>query len=225
VFQTVKPLKLIKKIIQIWCPPRGLVLDPYAGSGTTGHAVLELNQESQMDRRFILIEQGSPANGDKYARTLTWQRLHNVITGQRPGPDGKFTNGAEPMPGGFEFRMLTRQIDAKTVLSMKKDELVDVVITSHWDWEDAAAQTSSGSTIPNTATSLGVTKKAKAILSFGTIVARWGSWTGIVIASYSRMQRGPALTRPIMYMRAMKCISPATCSFGKSLTKSSRTSG
>jgi adenine-specific DNA-methyltransferase len=132
-FDAVKPLRLMKKIIQLWCPPQGLVLDPYAGSGTTGHAVLELNQEVGAERRFILIEQGSPGNGDKYARSLTWQRLHNVITGQRPGPDGKLTNGAEPVPGGFEFRMLTRQIDAKTVLSMKKDELADVVITSHWD--------------------------------------------------------------------------------------------
>lgn len=132
-FQTVKPLKLIKKIIQIWCPAGGLILDPYAGSGTTGHAVLELNKETGSERRFILIEQGSPTTGDKYARSLTWQRLHNVITGQRPGPNGKFKASADPVPGGFEFRMLTRQIDAKTVLSMKKDELVDVVITSHWD--------------------------------------------------------------------------------------------
>lgn len=132
-FDTVKPLRLMKKIIQLWCPPEGLVLDPYAGSGTTGQAVLELNQEADTHRRFILVEQGSPGTGDKYARSLTWQRLHNVITGKRPGPNGKLTNGAEPVPGGFEFRMLTRQIDAKTVLSMKKDELVDVVITSHWE--------------------------------------------------------------------------------------------
>jgi adenine-specific DNA-methyltransferase len=45
-FETVKPLKLFKKIIQLWCPPNGLVLDPYAGSGTTGHAILELNHET-----------------------------------------------------------------------------------------------------------------------------------------------------------------------------------
>jgi adenine-specific DNA-methyltransferase len=127
-FQTVKPMKLFKKIIQLWCPPSGLVLDPYAGSGTTGHAVLELNQEAGAARRFILVEQGSPENGDKYARSLTWKRLHNAITGERPSG-----NGAPPLGGGLEFRMLTRQIDAKTVLSMKKDELVDVVITSHWD--------------------------------------------------------------------------------------------
>jgi adenine-specific DNA-methyltransferase len=127
-FQTAKPLKLIKKIIHIWSLPNGLVLDPYAGSGTTGHAVLELNHETGTNRRFILIEQGRPENGDKYARTLTWKRLHNAITGERPTG-----NSADPLGGGFEFRVLTRQIDAKTVLSMMKDELVDVVITSHWD--------------------------------------------------------------------------------------------
>jgi adenine-specific DNA-methyltransferase len=128
VFETIKPLKLFQKIIQIWCPAGGLVLDPYAGSGTTGHAVLALNHATGTNRRFILIEQGRPESGDKYARTLTRTRLANAITGTRP-------NGAkgEPLGGGFEFRMLTSQIDAKTVLSMRRDELIDVVITSHWD--------------------------------------------------------------------------------------------
>ncbi len=35
-FDTVKPMKLFTKLIQLWCPPGGLVLDPFAGSGTTG---------------------------------------------------------------------------------------------------------------------------------------------------------------------------------------------
>ena len=108
-------------------------MDPYAGSGTTGHAILELNGETESDRRFILVEQGRPDNGDKYARTLTWQRLKNAITGERPDKHGKLSQSATPLGGGFEFRMLTSQIDAKAVLSMKKDELIDVVITSHWD--------------------------------------------------------------------------------------------
>lgn len=121
-FDTVKPLKLIKKIIQLWCPATGVVMDPYAGSGTTGHAVLELNKATGTARRFILIEQGRQDNGDKYARTLTWRRLKNAITGERPDTSGPLKKLAEPLGGGFEFRMLTSQIDAKTVLSMKKDE-------------------------------------------------------------------------------------------------------
>lgn len=133
-FETVKPLRLMKKIIQIWCPANGLVMDPYAGSGTTGHAVLELNRDSDSDRRFILIEQGKPDDGDKYARTLTWQRLKHVLSGQRyDKKTNKLSKSEQPCPGGFEFRVLTNQIDAKTVLSMRRDELVDVVITSHWE--------------------------------------------------------------------------------------------
>jgi adenine-specific DNA-methyltransferase len=132
-FVTVKPLRLFKKIIQIWCPPNGLILDPYAGSGTTGHAVLQLNHETSRDRRFILIEQGRPEGGDKYARTLTWTRLKNAVTGERPDAKGRTQVRATVLRGGFEFRSLTRQIDAKTVMSMKRDELIDVVITSHWD--------------------------------------------------------------------------------------------
>ena len=132
-FDTVKPLKLVKKIIQLWCPPGGLVMDPYAGSGTTGHAVLELTKDAGVDRRFILIEQGRPESGDKYARTLTRQRLQNAITGRRLDKTGKLKKTASALGGGFEFRLLTSQIDARTVLEMKKNELVDVVITSHWE--------------------------------------------------------------------------------------------
>ncbi len=50
-FDTVKPLKLFTKLISIWCPPNGIVLDAFAGSGTTGHAVVHLNQHGA-NRRF-----------------------------------------------------------------------------------------------------------------------------------------------------------------------------
>lgn len=80
-FNTVKPLKLFKKIIQIWCRSGGIVMDPFAGSGTTAHAVLELNKETGSSRRFVLIEQGNTAKGDHYAKTLTADRIRRVITG------------------------------------------------------------------------------------------------------------------------------------------------
>jgi adenine-specific DNA-methyltransferase len=133
-FSTVKPLKLFKKIIHLWCPPNGLVLDPYAGSGTTGHAILELNTEVEnTDRRFILIEQGAPDKGDKYARSLTSERLRRAITGERPDANGNLTPVAPPLKGGFQFRMLTKMVDGQTILKMRKDELIDIVITSHWE--------------------------------------------------------------------------------------------
>lgn len=124
-FRTVKPLRLIQKIIQIWCPPNGTVLDPFAGSGTTAHAVLAINQTSGSDRRFILVEQGRPERGDSYARVLTADRLARVLSGDWANGSGK------PLAGGFTFKQLEKKVDAKTLLLMERDEMVDTVIASH----------------------------------------------------------------------------------------------
>ncbi|MGO1699612.1 MAG: site-specific DNA-methyltransferase [Micrococcaceae bacterium] len=124
-FETVKPLKLMTKIIQIWCPVNGTVLDPFAGSGTTGHAVLKLNEAQGADRRFILVEQGRPERGDSYARVLTADRLKRVI-------EGKWDNGGgTALNGGFTFKVLEKKVDAQTLLLMERDEMIDTVIASH----------------------------------------------------------------------------------------------
>lgn len=132
-FKTVKPLRLMKKIIQIWCKPDGIVVDPFAGSGTTGHAVLDLNHESGAKRRFILIEQGNDEKGDHYARSLTADRVKRVIKGDwKTGP-------RPPLGGGFEFRELKRQqVDATAVNALQREEMIDLLLTSHWDRSDRA---------------------------------------------------------------------------------------
>jgi len=138
-FQTVKPLKLFKKIIHLWCPPHGIVLDPFAGSGTTAHALLEMNKQLGAERRFILIEQGRPEKGDPYARTLTYQRVKRAITGQRPEANGKLMQAAEPFGGGFRFTQLTKAVDAKAVLALEREEMLDLLLTSHWDQNERSA--------------------------------------------------------------------------------------
>lgn len=132
-FQTVKPLKLMKKIIKLWCPNNGIVLDPFAGSGTTGHAVLELNYEVNSKRNFILIEQGSPENGDKYARTLTYDRLRRAILGEWMA--NKKDSICDALGGGFKFYKILNKIDANAILSMKREDLIDVVLSSHNDFQ------------------------------------------------------------------------------------------
>lgn len=131
-FETVKPLKLFKKLLTIWCPPNGSVLDPFAGSGTTGHAVLDLNVEAEATRRFLLVEQGRPDKGDSYARSLTADRLRRVVDGDwvatksEPHP---------PLGGGFRFASLGKKVDAQALLSMEREELADTIIGSHFDAE------------------------------------------------------------------------------------------
>ncbi|MDF2542685.1 MAG: site-specific DNA-methyltransferase [Herbinix sp.] len=130
-FQTVKPLKLIEKIIQLWCPANGIVLDPFAGSGTTGHAVLELNDITDAKRTFILIEKGEEE--DKYAQTLTRERIKRAITGERVNADGNVVKLEDEINSGFAYWILDKQVDATAILEMKREELIDVIITSHWE--------------------------------------------------------------------------------------------
>ena len=126
-FDTVKPLKLFEKIIHLWCRPDGLVLDAFAGSGTTGHAVLNLNRKSGASRRFILIEQGRPESGDPYARTLTADRLKRVMSGKwRAGP-------REPLGSGFTYKRLSGKIDGAAVLRMARADMRDTVIFAHFN--------------------------------------------------------------------------------------------
>ena len=78
VFSTPKPTRLIHRILEIATSPNSadIVLDSFAGSGTTGHAVLQQNQEDGGNRRFILVELEA-----QIAREITAERLRRVIQG------------------------------------------------------------------------------------------------------------------------------------------------
>ena len=123
-FIGVKPMKLFSKIIQLWCPSNGLVLDPFSGSGTTGHVVLELNYIEKINRKFILIEQGNPKNGDTFARNLLVPRLKAAITGKWAG--GK---EHELLGGNFKYLKLTKQINSQTLLEMEREELKEAILS------------------------------------------------------------------------------------------------
>ena len=74
-FDTPKPLRLIERILHIATRPDSIVLDSFAGSGTTGHAVLRQNRKDGGDRKFILIEMMG------YAEDTTAERVRRAITG------------------------------------------------------------------------------------------------------------------------------------------------
>lgn len=72
-FSYPKPVKLIKHLLKIIDNKDALILDFFAGSGTTAHAALDLNSEDGGDRKFILIEQLD------YAQSLTSERIHRAM--------------------------------------------------------------------------------------------------------------------------------------------------
>lgn len=89
VFEFPKPSSLIKYLINFVTSKGDLVLDSFAGTGTTGHAVLQLNKEDGGNRRFILVEMD-----EHICQNVTAERLKRVINGY---------SDKEPLGGGFRY--------------------------------------------------------------------------------------------------------------------------
>lgn len=80
-FDTPKPLNLIKRIIQMGMSKSDIVMDFFAGSGTTAQAVLELNKEDNGTRNFILVQIPEPIEGSPYKNLsgITMERIRRSI--------------------------------------------------------------------------------------------------------------------------------------------------
>jgi site-specific DNA-methyltransferase (adenine-specific)/adenine-specific DNA-methyltransferase len=93
-FPTPKPTLLIQRVLQIASEKDSLVLDSFAGSGTTAHAVLKQNFEDGGSRRFILVEMD-----EGIAKNVTAERVRRVAQGYTNAKG----NAVEGLGGGFQF--------------------------------------------------------------------------------------------------------------------------
>lgn len=95
VFDSPKPYQLIIRILQIATNKNDIILDSFAGSGTTAHAVLNLNKQDGGNRQFILVEM------EDYAESITAERVRRVMKGYGEGK--KATEGTG---GRFDYYTL-----------------------------------------------------------------------------------------------------------------------
>ncbi len=115
VFDNPKPVRLIKTLIQISSKKDSIVLDYFAGSGTTGQAVLELNKEDGGNRKFILCTN----NENNICENITYQRLKTVITGKRQ--DG--SDYSDGIPANLKYY--------KTDFVAKNEEFLSDALLDH----------------------------------------------------------------------------------------------
>ncbi len=88
-FDTPKPIQLIRWLVSLHNDDDALVLDSFAGSGTTGHAILAQNKADGGNRRFILVEMD-----EAICRDVTAERIRKAIDGYGDTPG---------LGGGFRF--------------------------------------------------------------------------------------------------------------------------
>ena len=108
-----KPVELIERLLASTGFDDALVLDPFAGSGTTAHAVLRLNARDAGTRRFIMIEEGEPS--DPYCRTVTAPRLRAAIE-------------QENFKEGFRFETTGRKMDRDAILELERATITNLIL-------------------------------------------------------------------------------------------------
>lgn len=129
-FSNPKDYEMLAELFNLatWNSKSAVILDAYAGSGTTAHAVLEMNAEDGGNRRFILIESGDPTakgkvNRERYTTDITAERVRRVIT-------GKWTDG-KPHPAhdtGFTFFNAQKDIDKASIMAATRETLADIIL-------------------------------------------------------------------------------------------------
>jgi adenine-specific DNA-methyltransferase len=112
-FPNPKPTSLMEQLIGFAGESDALVLDPFAGSGTTGHAVMRLNAADGGTRRFILVEEGT--REDRYCRTLLAPRLKAAIE-------------KEGLPGGFAFEAKGRRLNRDAILELEREAIANLIL-------------------------------------------------------------------------------------------------
>lgn len=112
VFKNPKPVELMETILGYSTRKDSLVLDAFAGSGTTGEAVMSLNAKDHGKRKFILIEEGE--GEDKFCRTVAAKRLKLAIQKYR-------------YKEGFQFLKSGQKLDRNAIVSLERDALASLI--------------------------------------------------------------------------------------------------
>lgn len=129
VFKNPKDHEILAELFNLvtWRDKNAVILDAYGGSGTSGHAVIEMNAEDLGNRRFIIIEQGDPkaknVSRERYTAEITAERIRRVIS-------GKWADGKEhpSHKTGFHFYRAHKEISKRAIMASTRESLADIIL-------------------------------------------------------------------------------------------------
>lgn len=103
-----KPVRLIKKLLELVTEDGDIILDSFAGSATTGHAVMSLNQEDGWDRKFVLVQmpfdtKENEKDGFNICQKITAERVRRVIKGYKYTTQAGKEQKVKGLGGSFSY--------------------------------------------------------------------------------------------------------------------------
>jgi adenine-specific DNA-methyltransferase len=129
-FKNPKPTSLITSLIKMVCQNKeAIILDFFAGSGTTGHAVLDLNAEDKGERKFILCTSNevTSTTPNGVVMDVTSKRLKRVMTGScyGNGDFGLARKGIKPLGGALDVYEITHVANFESTEGNSVFEVID----------------------------------------------------------------------------------------------------
>jgi len=152
VFDSPKPTRLIERVLRLTTSPDkpSIILDCFAGSGTTGHAVLKLNQEDGGKRQFILGTDSGKAEegGVNIAENITYERIVKVVDGYGNTDaipanlryfktDFVETNGISKLTDNDKLE-ITKEMGA--MIALRENSFDQIEQTGYWQTYENASQ-------------------------------------------------------------------------------------
>lgn len=142
-FDTPKPKKIMKEICRVSTKKDSIILDFFAGSGTTAHSVFELNQEDQGNRKVIICTNNENNNGNgKIAEKICYPRIEKSINGYKKYSTEEMVNG---LGGNLKYfktsfvpadptdkNKIALTEKATEMLCVKEDTFEEVKSTKHY---------------------------------------------------------------------------------------------
>lgn len=124
-FSTPKPIRLINRVLNVLTTNSKpfTILDFFAGSGTTGHAVLELNREDGGNRKFILCTN----NENGICENITYPRLSKAINGYHKNGNGEAVDGLGGNLRYFKTSLLPKSKSPKQLKAQLTKQCVEML--------------------------------------------------------------------------------------------------
>ena len=135
-FKNPKPSTLVSKLIAMVCDnPNAVILDFFAGSGTTGHAVLDLNSQDSGNRTFILcqLDEKTDTTPNGIAHDVTSKRLKRIMTGEcyDGNTDFPWIKKNKPYGGNLDVYTIEHVANFETTQGKSPLEVIDETLYGH----------------------------------------------------------------------------------------------
>jgi len=142
VFDNPKPVDLLKRFIQLGMhdPNQSLILDFFAGSGTTGHAVWDLNKEDGGNRKFILVQLDEEVQDEEIKKEfptvadICIERLKRVSEKYKKENESKLIKNSEQDLGFKVFRLAQSNFNLKDEFEIQEGQDAEDLKKKYLEW-------------------------------------------------------------------------------------------